>query len=125
MSLRYTKEHEWTKDEGGVVKIGITDYAQTELGDVVFVDLPQVGKVVKAGESVANVESVKAVSDIYAPVSGSVVEVNASLASSPELINSSPTADGWIVTLKPDNAADLNSLMDEASYSQYISEISK
>ena len=122
---RYTKDHEWAKTDGAEVIIGITDYAQTELGDVVFADPPKSGAQVKKGESLGVVESVKAVSDIYAPVSGTVVSGNEDLRNTPELINSDPFETGWFVRLKPDNAADIEELMDQGAYSALLSEIAK
>ena len=100
-NYRYSKEHEWIKVDGGVATIGITDYAQHELGDVVFVELPEVGRSLAAGEACAVVESVKAASDIYAPVAATVVAINVQLAESPELINQDPYRRGWIMRLKP------------------------
>ena len=123
--LLYTKEHEWAKAEGNLVRVGITEYAQSELGDVVFVDLPAVGDSAEKGQSVANIESVKAVSDIYAPVSGKVVEVNQGLSDQPDLVNSAPHTDGWILVIELETGEDLESLMDAASYQSHLEEISK
>ena len=120
-NYKYTKEHEWVASFNNDFKIGISDYAQHELGDVVYADLPSVGKEVKAGESFMTVESVKAVSDIYAPISGSVVAVNEALATNPELINQDPYNGGWIVVVKAGNPADVGSLMDSGIYDSYIS----
>lgn len=114
--LKYTKDHEWAKPEDGKVRVGITDHAQRELGDIVFVELPDVGKKVNKGELVATVESVKAVGEVYAPVSGEVVEVNSALESSPELVNKDPYGQGWILVLRVDNPAELDELMDAAAY---------
>ncbi|MFO7310764.1 MAG: glycine cleavage system protein GcvH [Bacillota bacterium] len=114
--LRYSKEHEWVRQEGNRVRVGITYYAQHELGDVVFVDLPQEGSIFQAGEAFAVVESVKAVSDIYAPVSGRVVEVNRELADRPELINQDPYGAGWIAVLEMENPAELEDLLDAEAY---------
>jgi len=116
---RYTQEHEWIKSDG---TIGITDYAQQALGDVVYVELPKVGAKIDAGKSFGTVESVKAVSEIYAPVSGEVTAVNDSLGSSPEKINSDPHGEAWLIKVKLANAADLNSLMDAAAYQKFIAE---
>jgi len=116
---RYTQEHEWIKSDG---TIGITDYAQHALGDVVYVELPTVGAKIEAGKSFGTVESVKAVSEIYAPVSGEVTAVNDSLGSSPEKINSDPHGEAWLIKVKLANAADLNSLMDAATYQKFIAE---
>jgi len=112
----YTKTHEWALPEGDEVVVGITDYAQEQLGDVVYVELPQVGRKVAAQEAVAVVESVKTASDIYAPVAGVVVAVNEALASTPELINQDPYGEGWIFKLKPDNLSDLDGLLDAGAY---------
>ena len=122
---RYTKEHEWVSLANGVATVGITDYAQHELGDVVYVDLPKVGAALTAGKSFGSVESVKAVSEIYAPIGGEVTEVNATLSASPELINSDPHGKGWLVKLKAANASEINGLMDSAKYQAYIAEQGK
>lgn len=119
---RYTKEHEWIDAKGDTATIGITDYAQHELGDVVFVELPAVGAKLEKGKSLGSVESVKAVSDIYAPTSGQVIEVNAELQNKPETINSDPHGTGWLVKIKLANLADVNTLMDAAAYEAYIAE---
>jgi glycine cleavage system H protein len=118
--LRYTEAHEWVRDLGdGVVRIGITDHAQSQLGDVVFVQLPAVGDTVTAGAAVGEVESTKSVSDIYAPVSGTVVAVNDSLENSPELINSGPYQAGWMMDVRlADDAAALGDLLDAAAYGE-------
>jgi glycine cleavage system H protein len=113
--LKYTKSHEWVRLEGDVAVVGITDYAQDALGDVVFVDLPQVGKAVEAGSAVAVVESVKTASDIYAPVAGEILEVNSALSDKPELINQSPYGEGWLFKMRV-NPADLNGLLSAADY---------
>jgi len=118
--LKYTKDHEWAKEEDGKIRVGITDHAQKELGDIVFVELPEVGKKVKKGEQVATVESVKAVGEVYAPVSGEVVEVNTSLESSPELVNKDPYGEGWIFVLKVDDPAALDALLDAAGYEALV-----
>lgn len=117
--LRYTKSHEWVRLEDGLAVVGITDYAQDALGDVVFVELPVPGKKYQAGEAVAAVESVKTASDIYAPVAGEVVEVNPALEEAPELLNQSPYQDDWILKLRPANPADLEALMDAAAYQAF------
>jgi glycine cleavage system H protein len=114
--LRYSSDHEWLRLEGDRVRIGITDYAQDALGDVVFVQVPEVGASVTAGESFGEVESTKSVSEIYAPVAGTVVEVNSDLDASPELINSDPYGGGWIAVLEVADASESESLMDAASY---------
>ena len=123
--FRYTKEHEWIRVEGGIGTVGITDYAQHELGDVVFVELPKVGAKFSAGQSFGTVESVKAVSEIYSPVSGEVTEVNASLATAPEKINQDPHGAAWLIKVKLSNSAELSSLMDAAAYQAYIVEKQK
>jgi len=117
---RYTKEHEWVHLEGDRAKIGITEHAQSELGDIVFVELPEVGKRVNKGDNLATVESVKSVSDIYAPVSGEVVEVNESLESSPDIINKDPHGAGWIAVLKVADPNEVESLLDAAGYEKLI-----
>ncbi|MCO1658434.1 glycine cleavage system protein GcvH [Pseudonocardia humida] len=122
--LRYTDAHEWVRDLGeGVVRVGITDHAQTQLGDVVFVQLPAVGDSVTAGSAVGEVESTKSVSDIYAPLSGTVVAVNEALADTPELVNSGPYGDGWMLELRLEGAAGaapLDDLLDPAAYRDLI-----
>ncbi len=116
--LRYSSDHEWIRTDGQRVRVGITDYAQDALGDVVFVDLPDVGATVSAGESVAEVESTKSVSDIYAPVSGTIVEVNAELADSPERLNEDPYGEGWLFIIEA--SAEADSLLDAAAYRALI-----
>ncbi|MEX2535809.1 MAG: glycine cleavage system protein GcvH [Trueperaceae bacterium] len=113
---RYNKSHEWAREEDGVVTVGITDYAQDQLGDVVFVELPATGKTVRAGDAVAVVESVKTASDIYAPVGGEVVGVNAALETRPELINEFPYGEGWLFRIRPGAGAKLSGLLDAAAY---------
>ncbi|NIQ97804.1 MAG: glycine cleavage system protein GcvH [Desulfuromonadales bacterium] len=120
--LKYTEEHEWVLIEGELVTIGITDFAQDQLGDVVFVELPDEGSTVDAGKAFGVVESVKAVSDIYAPVSGEVVEINSELVDSPEILNTSPYEDGWMLKVQPDDMAQLDDLMDAAGYQKFIEE---
>jgi glycine cleavage system H protein len=122
---RYTKEHEWVDATGDVATIGITDYAQQELGDVVFVELPKPGAAVTAGKSLGTVESVKAVSEIYSPVSGEVVEANGALHETPEKINSDPHGAAWLVKVRLANAAELKNLMDAAAYEAYVAEKGK
>ena len=116
--LRYTPDHEWARDSGDVVRVGITDYAQDALGDVVFVQLPDVGARVDGGAVLGEVESTKSVSEIYAPLSGEVVAVNAELADAPELLNSDPYGRGWICDIRPDDGAALSGLLDAAGYAQ-------
>ena len=114
--IKYTKTHEWVKLTGTKAKIGITDHAQEELTDIVFVELPTVGKEVKKGEELCVVESVKSVSEVYAPVSGKVVAVNTKLDDSPEIINSSPYDDGWLVELEVKDKTEVNTLLDATAY---------
>jgi len=121
----YTKDHEWIKLDGQVGTIGITDYAQAELGDVVFVELPKAGTQVKAGQSFGTVESVKAVSEIFSPVSGEVVETNAALADSPEKINQDPHGAAWLVKVRLADPKEISGLMDAAAYQAYIAEKAK
>ncbi|HUU04848.1 MAG TPA: glycine cleavage system protein GcvH [Patescibacteria group bacterium] len=123
-NLLFSKDHEWLKVEGDMVVVGVTDYAQHELGDVVYVDLPAVGKELKKGDPVANIESVKAVSDVYAPVSGKITEVNQNLNSTPELINQEPFAGGWIFKISMTQASELQELMDGKKYEEYLKGIS-
>ncbi|MGI6609012.1 MAG: glycine cleavage system protein GcvH [Limnochordia bacterium] len=121
--LKYSEEHEWLKlEEGNRAKIGITEFAQKELGDVVFVELPEVGATVAAGDDFAVVESVKAVSDIYAPVSGKVAEVNDALADRPELINEDPYGEGWIAIIEVTDAAEADALLTATQYEELIGE---
>jgi len=120
--LRYTKDHEWAKLEGKRARIGITDHAQTELTDVVYVEFPPIEKIVKQGEPIGTVESVKAVSEIFAPVSGRVVEVNPTLVDKPELVNKDPYGAGWMVVLEASNPKEADSLMDAATYRRHIGE---
>jgi glycine cleavage system H protein len=123
--FRYTKEHEWIDAKGDTATIGITDYAQHELGDVVFVELPAAGTKLVAGKTFSSVESVKAVSEIYAPANGEVVESNSALQNAPESINSDPHGAGWLVKVKLANPSDVNGLMDAAAYESYIEEKKK
>lgn len=115
----YTKDHEWVRIEGAVAVCGISDFAQKSLGDVVFVELPEIGRRVKQGEQIAVVESVKAASEVYAPVDGEVTAVNDALPANPALINSAPLGEGWFFKLKPSNPAQAQALMDEAAYRQF------
>lgn len=118
--FRYTKEHEWVKPEGDVATVGITDHAQNELGDIVYVDLPKVGAKIESGKSLGSVESVKAVSDIYAPVSGEVTEINESLATSPEKLNADPHGAAWLVKVKMSAPDEITQLLSAADYQKYI-----
>ena len=117
--LHYAKSDEWVRIEGDIVTIGVSDYAQDALNDIVYVELPSVGDSIKKGDSFGSVESVKAASDLYTPVGGTVTEVNSALEDSPELINSDPYGKGWIVKLKLAGAPDLSGLMDAAAYAEY------
>lgn len=117
---RYSKDHEWTAQDGDFIKVGISDHAQSELGDIVFVELPNVGDKVFAGDSFGTVEAVKTVAELYAPISGEIVEVNEALADNAEILNQSPYGDGWIVKIKPSAELELEELMDAAAYAEYI-----
>ena len=120
--LRYSSDHEWVKVEGGSVRIGITDYAQDALGDVVFVDLPEVGTSVTAGQSMSEVESTKSVSDIYAPVAGTITEANADLAEAPERLNEDPYGEGWICVIEPTDASAYEGLLHAGAYRKLIAD---
>jgi glycine cleavage system H protein len=119
-TIRYTKDHEWIRLDGATGVIGITDYAQGELGDIVFIDLPAIGRKVEAGQVFGTVEAVKAVSDLYSPVGGEVVEVNKEIQDSPELVNKEPYERGWMIKVKLDNPAEVAALLDVASYKTLI-----
>lgn len=118
--MRFTKDHEWVSLEGDVATIGITAYAAEQLGDVVFVETPEAGKTVKAGDGLAVVESVKAASDVYAPISGEVVEGNAALADNPETVNDQPEGLGWFAKIKVADKAEVEALMDRAAYEDFL-----
>lgn len=118
--LRYTKEHEWLETRGDVATIGITQYAQAELGDIVYVELPQAGAAVVAGEPFGTVESVKAVSELFAPASGTVTEVNASLTGAPDKVNRDPYGDGWMIRIRMADAKETSGLMSAAEYRKYV-----
>jgi glycine cleavage system H protein len=120
--LRYTKQHEWVRASGGTGIVGITDYAQKELGDIVYVDLPRVGATVEQGKVMGSVESVKAVSDIYAPVSGEVLEINEALATAPEKLNESPHGDGWLIKIRLSASDELVGLLSATDYEKYVAE---
>ncbi|AGH48000.1 MULTISPECIES: glycine cleavage system protein GcvH [Sphingomonadales] len=120
MTLYFTKDHEWISVDGDTATVGITDYAQSQLGDVVFVEVPAAGTAVTKGGEAAVVESVKAASDVYAPVSGEVIEGNAALEADPSLVNSAPEGEGWFFKLKLANAAELDGLLDEAGYKAFV-----
>jgi glycine cleavage system H protein len=117
---RYTKDHEWVRMEGDVAVIGISAYAVEQLGDVVFVELPGEGKDFAAHGAMATVESAKAASDVYAPISGKIVSANTALSDKPELVNEAPEGDGWFVKIKPSNKGEIDALMDEAAYGDYV-----
>lgn len=123
--LRYSAEDEWARAEDGRIRIGITDYAQQSLGDIVFVDLPAVGARVTAGESFGVIESVKAVSDLYAPVSGEVAEINSALEEKPEIVNEGCYGDGWICVVTPADPAEVDGLMDAAAYRKHVDDRSE
>ena len=114
--VRYAESHEWARSEGEKIKIGITDYAQDQLGDIVFVELPEVGDTLDKGEEFGTVESVKAVSELYMPVAGEVVAINDTLEDAPEKINNSPYSDGWMIEIKAENLSELDELMDKDAY---------
>ena len=119
--LRYSEEHEWVRVDGDIAVIGISDYAQDQLGDVVFVELPEPGRAVARGEEAAVVESVKAASEVYSPVSGEVVEVNDPLADDPGLVNREPTAGGWFMKIRMTDPAEVATLLDQAAYDSFVS----
>jgi glycine cleavage system H protein len=118
--LRYSSDHEWIRAEDGTIRVGITDYAQDALGDVVYVEVPEVGTKVEANAKVSEVESTKSVSDIFAPVAGTVVEVNADLADAPERLNDDPYGEGWICVIQPDDPSQVDALLDAQAYSALI-----
>jgi glycine cleavage system H protein len=123
MTLYFTKDHEWLSVEGETATCGITDFAQNALGDITFVEVPEVGKNLAKGDTAAVVDSVKAASDVYAPASGEVTEINAALEAAPELVNSAPDSEGWLWRQSITDAAQLADLMDEAAYAAYIAEL--
>ena len=120
--LRYTQEHEWVKVEGNKVRVGITDFAQNELGDIVFVELPEVGDTVAINEPFGSVESVKTVSELYSPVSGTVVEINEALSDSPEFVNESPYENAWMIVIELSNESEVEALLTAEAYEELISE---
>jgi glycine cleavage system H protein len=120
MGVKYTKEHEWVRVEGDVAVCGISAYAAEQLGDIVYVELPNEGKAVKKDGEMAVVESAKAASDVFAPISGTVVAVNPALGEKPELVNAGPESEGWMVKLRVGDAAELNELMDESAYKEFV-----
>ena len=119
--LKYSKDHEWVRVEGDIATVGISNYAQEQLGDVVYVELPEVGRAVGQSQEAAVVESVKAASEVYAPVSGEVIEVNQALEDDPALVNGDPTGEGWFLKLRMSAPGELDGLMDEAAYADYVS----
>jgi glycine cleavage system H protein len=119
-NLRYTKDHEWIKMDGNVATIGITDYAQRELGDIVYVEVETVGKALKSGDVFGTVEAVKTVSDLFLPVDGTITELNAALANSPESVNNDPYGEGWMVKMTVNNPADVEELLDSAAYEAQV-----
>ena len=118
--VRYTQNHEYARDKNGAVMVGISDYAQDQLGDIVFAELPAVGDSFEEGKPFGTLESVKAVSEIFMPVSGEITEINEALADTPALVNTDPYGEGWLIKIKPNNAADLNKLMDQAAYLEML-----
>jgi glycine cleavage system H protein len=120
MTTWYTQEHEWLAVDGATATVGVTDYAQAQLGDVVFVELPEVGRAVSKGKEAAVVESVKAASDVYSPASGTVIEANAALTDDPALVNSAPEGEGWFFKLTLSDASELDGLMDAAAYKAWV-----
>ena len=121
-NVKYTKEHEWIRQEGDVAYVGITDYAQEQLGDIVFVDIPTEGETLAAAEVFGTIEVVKTISDLFLPVSGEILEQNEALADQPELVNKDPYGEGWIIKIKPDADADFDSLLDAEGYKALINE---
>ncbi len=121
-SAKYLKTHEWARPDGDAVVFGISDHAQEAMSDLVYVELPKVGQILKVGEVFGVVESVKAASDVYAPIGGEVIEVNEALPATPETINQDPYGGGWMVKIKPSDAAELNALMDAVAYEQFLKE---
>ena len=122
-TLKYTDQHEWVSVEGDTATVGITNYAQGQLGDVVFVELPEVGKSFATGDQAAVVESVKAAAEVYAPVSGEVIEVNDEIADKPQLVNEDAGGDGWFFKMRVEDAKELDSLMDEAEYAKFVKDL--
>lgn len=120
MTMKFTKDHEWIRIDGETATVGITDHAAEQLGDVVFVELPEIGKAFSQSDDMAVVESVKAASDVYAPISGEVIEINSGIVEDPAAVNASPMADAWFVKLKVSNSAELDALMDEAAYKEFV-----
>ena len=121
-NVKYTKEHEWIRQEGDVAYVGITDYAQEQLGDIVFVDIQTEGETLEAGETFGTIEVVKTISDLFIPVAGEVLEQNAALADQPELVNQDPYGEGWLIKIKPSADADFDSLLDAKAYKALVNE---
>jgi glycine cleavage system H protein len=121
-TFRFTRDHEWVRLDGDLAIVGITDYAQSQLGDVVYVELPEIGHRVEKGKEAAVVESVKAASEVYAPISGEVAEINQMLTTEPAIVNANPMGDGWFIKLRLDDPKELDSLMDEEGYKRFIEE---
>ena len=121
-NVKYTKEHEWIRQEGDVAYVGITDYAQEQLGDIVFVDIQTEGETLEAGETFGTIEVVKTISDLFIPVAGEVLEQNAGLADQPELVNQDPYGEGWLIKIKPSADADFDSLLDAEAYKALVNE---
>lgn len=119
-NLKYTKEHEWIRVEGDIAYVGITDYAQEQLGDVVFVDIPTVGEALEAGETFGSIEVVKTISDLFLPVAGEVLEQNETLEETPELVNKDPYGDGWLIKMKPSDVKDVEDLLDAEAYKAVV-----
>ena len=122
-TIRFTKDHEWVRLDGDIGTVGITNYAQEQLGDIVFVELPEIGKALEQGDEAATVESVKAASEVYSPAGGEVTEANEALTENPALVNEQPLGDGWFYRLRVSNPGDLDGLMDEAAYTAYCAEL--
>ncbi len=118
--VRYTRDHVWAKLDGKIIRIGITDYAQDQLGDIVFVELPEMGNILEKDEECGTLESVKTVAEVYMPVNGEIIEVNTVLEESPDLINTAPYSDGWIAVIKPSNPSEMDSLMDHDAYLEML-----
>ncbi|MFO0696753.1 MAG: glycine cleavage system protein GcvH [Polyangiales bacterium] len=118
--VRYTKEHEWARKEGDLVRVGVTAFAVDQLGDVTLVDLPAIGAKVEAGKRFGDIESVKTVSELFSPISGEVVEINGGIDAAPEKVNETPYGDGWLVVIRPSDAAEIDTLMDAAGYEAYL-----
>ena len=120
---RYAESHEWVKSEGDQIKVGISDYAQDQLGDIIFVDLPQAGDSFQKGDEFGTIESVKAVSDLFIPISGEIVAVNAALEDTPEVVNTSPYEEGWMIDIKPSDLSEMDGLLTKAAYLEVLKEI--